>query len=232
MTSTAQVPALLPALPELMLAGGAMLLLMLGAYRGERSAPVVALGAIMLLIAGIGAIVWLPGGKIVTFGGSFILDDFARFLKILAFGGSAAAILMSQTYFEREKQNRFEYPILILLATAGMGMMISAGDLIALYLGLELMSLSLYVLAAGNRDSERSTEAGPEIFRPRRLVVGHAALWLLADLRLYRLGVVPGDRASRLAGRARPDVRSRLPVRGPLLQGLGGAVPHVDAGRL
>jgi NADH-quinone oxidoreductase subunit N len=164
MTSTAQLPALLPALPELVLAGGAMLLLMVGAYRGERSAPIVAFGAIMLLIAAIVAIVWLPGGKAVTFGGSFILDDFARFLKVLAFGGSAAAILMSQTYFTREKQNRFEYPILILLATSGMGMMISAGDLIALYLGLELMSLSLYVLAAGNRDSVRSTEAGLKYF--------------------------------------------------------------------
>ena len=164
MNSTAQIPALLPVLPELVLAGGALLLLMVGAYRGERSAPVVALGAIMLLIAAIGVIVWLPGGKAVTFGGSFILDDFARFLKILAFGGSAAAILMSQTYFAREKQNRFEYPVLILLATTGMGMMISAGDLIALYLGLELMSLSLYVLAAGNRDSVRSTEAGLKYF--------------------------------------------------------------------
>ncbi len=165
MTSTAQLPALLPALPEMILAGGAMVLLMLGAYRGERSSPVVALGAIMVLMAGMGAIAFfLPGGKTVTFGGSFILDDFARFLKLLAFGGSAVAILMSQTYFENEKQNRFEYPILVLLATAGMGMMISAGDLIALYLGLELMSLSLYVLAAGNRDSERSTEAGLKYF--------------------------------------------------------------------
>jgi NADH-quinone oxidoreductase subunit N len=164
MTSTAQLPALLPALPEMILAGGAMVLLMLGAYRGERSSPVVALGGIMILVAAMFAIVWLPGGKTVTFGGSFILDDFARFLKLLAFGGSAVAILMSQTYFENEKQNRFEYPILVLLATAGMGMMISAGDLIALYLGLELMSLSLYVLAAGNRDSERSTEAGLKYF--------------------------------------------------------------------
>lgn len=164
MNSTAQIPTLLPAMPELVLAGGAMLLLMFGAYRGERSTPVVALGAIMLLIAGILLIVWLPGGKTETFGGSFILDDFARFLKILAFGGSATAILMSQTYFEREKQNRFEYPVLVLLATVGMGMMISAGDLIALYLGLELMSLPLYVLAAANRDSERSTEAGLKYF--------------------------------------------------------------------
>jgi NADH-quinone oxidoreductase subunit N len=164
MPSTAQIPALLPALPELVLAGGALLLLMVGAYRGERSTPVVALGAIMLLIAGIVIVVWLPGGKTTTFGGSFILDDFARFLKVLAFGGSAAAILMSQNYLARENQNRFEYPVLILLSTTGMGMMISSGDLIALYLGLELMSLSLYVLAAGNRDSPRSNEAGLKYF--------------------------------------------------------------------
>src|SRR5581483_7095288 len=91
-------------------------------------------------------------------------DDFARFLKVLAFGGSAAAILMSQSYVTREKIRKFEYPILILLATSGMGMMISAGDLIALYLGLELMSLSLYVVAASNRDSEKSTEAGLKYF--------------------------------------------------------------------
>ena len=164
MASTAQLPALLPALPEMILAGGAMLLLMLGAYRGERSGPCRGTRRDHAADRRHGAIVWLPGGKVVTFGGSFVLDDFARFLKMLAFGGSAAAILMSQTYFEREKTNRFEYPILILLATTGMGMMISAGDLIALYLGLELMSLSLYVLAAGNRDSERSTEAGLKYF--------------------------------------------------------------------
>src|SRR5690349_10532734 len=164
MPSTAQLPALLPALPELVLCGGAMLLLMVGAYRGERSTPVIALGAMMLLIAGIAIIIWLPAGKLTTFGGSFVLDDFARFLKVLAFGGSAAAILMSQNYLAREKQNRFEYPVLILLSTTGMGMMISAGDLIALYLGLELMSLSLYVLAAGNRDSIRSNEAGLKYF--------------------------------------------------------------------
>jgi NADH-quinone oxidoreductase subunit N len=112
----------------------------------------------------VAVVVWLPGGKITTFGSSFIVDDFARFLKVLAFAGSAAAILMSQSYVTREKTRKFEYPVLILLATAGMGMMISAGDLIALYLGLELMSLSLYVVAASNRDSEKSTEAGLKYF--------------------------------------------------------------------
>lgn len=159
-----QLPSLLPVVPELVLAAGAMALLMLGAFRGERSAPLVDLGAILVLIAAATLVLWLPAGKLTTFGGGFVVDDFARFLKILAFGGSAAAILMSQTYFARAKTRKFEYPILILLATAGMGMMISAGDLIALYLGLELMSLALYVVAASERDNVRSTEAGLKYF--------------------------------------------------------------------
>ena len=124
MIASTQIPALLPALPEMVLAAGAMLLLMLGAYGGERAAPSVSAGAIVLLVAAAVIVVWLPGGKTVTFGGSFIVDDFARFLKVLAFGGSAAAILMSQTYLVTEKQQKFEYPILIMLATIGMGMMI------------------------------------------------------------------------------------------------------------
>ena len=105
----------------------------------------------------------LPAGKLVTFDGSFVVDGFARFLKILALLGSAAAILMSLDYAERERQQRFEYPVLILLSTLGMLMLISAADLIALYLGLELMSLPLYVVAASHRDSLRSTEAGLNI---------------------------------------------------------------------
>ena len=104
----------------------------------------------------------IPNGTI--FGTSFIVDDFARFMKILAYAGSAFAIVMSLDYLAAEKQQTFEYPILILLSTVGMGMLISAGDLIALYLGLELMSLALYVVAASNRDSVRSTEAGLKYF--------------------------------------------------------------------
>src|SRR4029077_2291687 len=90
-------------------------------------------------------------------------DQFARFLKVLALTGSAVAILMSFDYRNREP-HKFEYPILILLSTTGMLMLISASDLIALYLGLELMSLALYVVAAIDRDSVRSTEAGLKYF--------------------------------------------------------------------
>src|SRR5258708_29508995 len=116
-------------------------------------------------LVGVGAIlVWLPAGKSVVFTGSFVLDDFGRFLKLLALVGSAFAILMSFDYLKVEKQEKFEYPIVILLSVTGMFMLISAADLIALYLGLELMSLSLYVLAAINRASVRSTEAGLKYF--------------------------------------------------------------------
>jgi NADH-quinone oxidoreductase subunit N len=164
MTATAEIPNLWPVLPEIVLFTGAMILLMFGAWRGERAAIATYAGGIMLLMAAAAIVVWLPAGKIVTFNGSLVLDDFARFLKVLSFGGSAVALLMSLDYFRREKILRFEYPILVLLATAGMGVLVSAGDLIALYLGLELMSLSLYVIAAFNRDSARSTEAGLKYF--------------------------------------------------------------------
>ena len=145
-----------------------------------------------------GAIVLaLPAGKLVTFGGSFVVDDFARFLKILALIGSAAAIAMSIDYARRERQQRFEYSVLILLSTLGMLMLISAADLIALYLGLELMSLPLYVVAASHRDFAALDRGGPQIFRARRAVVGNAALRRLADLRLHRHGELCRHRAGR-----------------------------------
>jgi NADH-quinone oxidoreductase subunit N len=164
MTETVEVPALLPALPEIMLAVGAMVLLMVGAFRGEQATKGIEGTAILLLVLTGLIIFWLPAGTLVTFGGSFVVDGFARFLKLLALAGSAVAILMSSNYLAVEKQEKFEYSILILLSTTGMMMLISAADLIALYLGLELMSLALYVVAAINRDSERSTEAGLKYF--------------------------------------------------------------------
>jgi NADH-quinone oxidoreductase subunit N len=164
MNETFAFKELLPALPEIVLAVGAMALLMLGAFRGEHSARMINWLAILLLIAAGAIIVWLPEGRLVTFGGSFVLDQFARFLKLLALTGSATAILMSLDYFAVKQQEKFEYAILILLSTTGMLMLISAADLIALYLGLELMSLALYVVAAIERDSIRATEAGLKYF--------------------------------------------------------------------
>jgi NADH-quinone oxidoreductase subunit N len=160
----ADMPAYVPLLPEILLALGAMALLMLGVFRGNLAAELVDFAAIVLLVLVGVVLLILPAGKLVAFGGSFVVDDFARFLKILALIGSGAAIFMSIDYVQRERQQRFEYPVLILLSTLGMMMLISAADLIALYLGLELMSLPLYVLAASHRDHLRSTEAGLKYF--------------------------------------------------------------------
>ena len=155
---------LLPALPEIVLALGAMALLMVGAFRGERSLLAVNGIAFALLVIAAVIVYALPAGRIVAFNGSFVIDDFARVLKILTLIGSAVTIVLSLDYLKIEKIQTFEFPVLILLSTTGMLMLISAADLIALYLGLELMSLSLYVVAASNRDSQRSTEAGLKYF--------------------------------------------------------------------
>jgi NADH-quinone oxidoreductase subunit N len=155
---------LYPALPELLLAGGAMVLLMIGAYEGNRAtAPVLRYAVALLLLAGI-AIASMPDDRLVVFGGSFVVDGFAKFLKILTLIGSAGTLLMSGDFLDSPRRHKFEYPVLILLSTTGMLMLISAADLIALYLGLELMSLALYVVAAFDRDNLRSTEAGLKYF--------------------------------------------------------------------
>ncbi|MEM9277819.1 MAG: NADH-quinone oxidoreductase subunit NuoN [Pseudomonadota bacterium] len=148
---------------ELWLAVGAMVLLMFGVFAGERSSSHVTGLSIALLVA---AGVWLfaTGDRGEAMNGAFILDDFAWFMKLLTLLGSGLAVIMSVNYMKREGVTNFEYPVLIITATLGMMIMISANNLIALYLGLELQSLSLYVLASINRDSVRSTEAGLKYF--------------------------------------------------------------------
>ncbi|HEY4142740.1 MAG TPA: NADH-quinone oxidoreductase subunit NuoN [Pseudolabrys sp.] len=167
MINLAQLQSLMPVLPELVLAGGAMLLLMIGAFSAQtgRGAAIVngwCVG-LLVLVAWV-LIMYVPAGRIELFGGSFVVDDYARFLKILALIGSAGSLLLSFNYLDDIKQQKFEYGVLFLLSTLGMMMLISANDLIALYLGLELMSLPLYVVASSNRDSVRSTEAGLKYF--------------------------------------------------------------------
>src|SRR5271169_2482982 len=153
-----------PVLPEMVLAVGAMVLLMVGAYRGVRTTSLItALALGLLVIVGLLEL-WLPAGKLTTFAGSFIVDDFARFLKILTLIGSAATLILSTEFLSDPSRRIFEFSILVLLSTLGMMVLISAGDLIMLYLGLELMSLALYVVAASNRDNAKSTEAGLKYF--------------------------------------------------------------------
>ena len=164
MTQLRALQDLLPLLPELLLACGAMLMLMVGAAIGERSSAVVNGCCVIILALAAAALLWLPRGLHVMFGGSFLVDDYARFLKVLTLIGSGGALILSLDYLTFEKQQKFEYGALFLLATLGMLMLISASDLIALYLGLELMSLPLYVIAASNRENARSTEAGLKYF--------------------------------------------------------------------
>jgi NADH-quinone oxidoreductase subunit N len=161
-----QLANLLPVLPELLLAGGAMLMLMVGVsiYQSARSAYIVNAWCIAVLVMVAAVLVSIPPGRSVLFNGSFVVDDYARFLKLLAIIGSAGALTLSLDYLTVDRQQKFEYGVLFLLSTLGMMMLISANDLIALYLGLELMSLPLYVVAASNRDSVRSTEAGLKYF--------------------------------------------------------------------
>ncbi len=152
--------------PEIVLVCGAMALLMLGVFWPENDRTAEAIGWLAIGVLCLAA--WLvlsqPAGKNVLFDGSFVVDGFARFMKMLTFAASAVALFLSFDYMRETRSQKFEYPVLVLLATAGMGMMISAGDLIALYLGLELQSLALYVVAAIRRDDVRSSEAGLKYF--------------------------------------------------------------------
>src|SRR5437588_8285139 len=152
------------AFPEFLLATGALVLIMVGAIRGERSGWLVTELAVGLLALAIVATLLSSKASAELFDGAFIDDRFARFMKILALIGSLVTLIMSQDYLRRARLEQFEFPVLVILSTIGMQVLISANSLIALYLGLELMSLALYVVAAFNRDSMRSTEAGLKYF--------------------------------------------------------------------
>ena len=152
------------ALPEIVLALLAMALLMFGVFRKGDTADAVTIGALVALALAALLVIWGGDGKQLAFGGAFIVDTFGRVMKVLALFGSAVAIILSVHFMKRDGSERFEYPVLIMLATVGMMMMISANNLIALYMGLELQSLALYVVAAINRDSARASEAGLKYF--------------------------------------------------------------------
>src|SRR5919107_1647395 len=164
MSPALDIPAFGPALPEILLAAGALILVLYGAIRGERSGEGMNIIALALLAVAFVAVLMLPSERVETMGGSFVVDGFAKFMKALTLLASAGGIILSLDYMRREGIYRFEYPILIVLSTIGMMMVISANDLIALYLGLELLSLSSYVIAAFDRDNLRSTEAGLKYF--------------------------------------------------------------------
>ncbi|MFT7105814.1 MAG: NADH-quinone oxidoreductase subunit N [Yoonia sp.] len=152
-------------MPEIVLAVFAMAALMAAVYTTKDAlAPLLtwATSGLLVLLA-----IWIGvngQGTNIAFGGMFVDDGFARFAKIVILMSAAAVLLMSEGYMQQRGLLKFEYPILVALAVVGMMVMVSAGDLMALYMGLELQSLALYVVASLRRDSAKSTEAGLKYF--------------------------------------------------------------------
>ena len=221
-------------LPEVLLALYAMAALLGCVYAGKDALTGVVTWATAGVFVALAAYIGFAGeGANVAFGGMFIDDAFARFAKVVILLSAAGVLVMSQDYLARNQMGRFEYPILVALAVVGMMFMVSAGDLMTLYLGLELQSLALYVVAAMKRDDVKSTEAGLKYF-----VLGSLSSGLL----LYGASLVYGYAGTTVvrgypvhAGRRaayRSGDRSGVPDRGHGVQGVGGPVPHVDARRL
>ena len=167
----ADFPNLAPALPEIFLACSAMILLMLGVFQKDGAAEQgvrpfrleSGLSSLMLVLTLV-LVATVSGVSQSTFGGLFQVDPFIAFFKVLILVASVMALMMSRGFLEAERAARFEFPIIMLFAVVGMMMMISSGDFMSLYLGLEVQSLALYVMAAFQRDDSRATEAGLKYF--------------------------------------------------------------------
>jgi NADH-quinone oxidoreductase subunit N len=142
------------AYPELILAVGALILLVFGAF-APKAQRLVGWGGVLVLAAGAFQAATGPFGR--GFAGGIIADDASAFAQVAIFVASAIAIPLGQPWFERRGVHNFEFPVLIVLAALGMGMMVAAGDLISLYVGVELHSLALYVLAAMHRDNAKAS---------------------------------------------------------------------------
>ncbi len=171
MQQALNLATLTPLYPEIVIALGAMALLMAGAFRPAgavslkaRDGEIIGWAAILVLAVALYFVAAGPSWKVSLFEGAFINDGFARFMKVLILTGAAASLMLSFDYLKEHVPELFEYPVLLLLAVVGMMMMVSAGDLIALYLAIELQSLALYVMAAIRRDDVKSSEAGLKYF--------------------------------------------------------------------
>ncbi|RDE09218.1 NADH-quinone oxidoreductase subunit NuoN [Pelagibacterium lacus] len=162
-TEFAGFASLAPAYPEMLVAVGALVLLLIGVLARKEISTAVTGIAIGLMVVAAVLIVAQPNEGVI-FAGGFINDGFARFMKVLVITGSAFALILAVSNSADHGLNKFEYPVLVVLATLGMMMMVSANDLMSLYVGLELQSLALYVVAAFRRDSVKATEAGLKYF--------------------------------------------------------------------
>jgi NADH-quinone oxidoreductase subunit N len=155
--------SLAPAYPELLMAGGALVLLLLGVVLNKERSTLVSWLAVTLLVAA-GMLVVLNPTDGVIFNGLFVADSFAHYMKVLVLGGAALSLVLAHSNAVENGLHKYEYAVLAVLATLGMMVMVSANDLMSLYVGLELQSLSLYVMAAIKRDDSRASEAGLKYF--------------------------------------------------------------------
>ena len=177
-------------LPEILLSVFAMLGLLGAVYTAKDGLASSILWATVAVFIGLAAWIGMTGtGVNVAFGGMFVDDGFSRFAKVVILLSAASVLLMSEGYMRARGLLRFEYPMLVALSAVGMMMMVSAGDLMALYMGLELQSLALYVVASLRRDSVKSTEAGLKYF-----VLGALSSGLL----LYGASLVYGSAGTTL----------------------------------
>jgi NADH-quinone oxidoreductase subunit N len=170
-------------LPELILTIGAIVLMLVAAWRGDDATPAISVASVALLVAAGFATALPPTGFGIGFEGLYRADAFAAFVKVLIYGATAIAIIIAPRFFATGDRLRAEYPVLILFSTVGAGIMVSAADLITLYIGLELQALASYVLASFMRRDTRSAEAGLKYF-----VLGALASGIL----LYGMSLVYG----------------------------------------
>ncbi len=222
------------ALPEIVLSVCGLVILLFGVMqkKGTSALGCTVLTLVAFLVTAV-LVILAPAGT--GYRATFVNDGFARFMKILSLAGAAFALLMSLDYNVRQKVDRFEFPVLVLFSTVGTLVMASSGNLMTLYVGLELQSLAIYILCAFARDELTSAEAGLKYFVLGSLASGPAALRRVPGLRLCRHHGIwrPAHRADRWRRRARwPRDRHRVRVRGPCLQAVGRALPHVDSRRL
>ena len=179
-------------LPEVILAVSAMALLMLGTYGGGDKQAVLINWLVAGLLFVLGLWIMLDPSEGEAFNGAFIADGFAQYTKVLMLWSAAIILVLARDFLQKRELLKFEFPILIALSVVGMMIMVSAGDLMNLYMGLELQSLSLYVVAAFRRDSLKSTEAGLKYF-----VLGALSSGLL----LYGASMVYGYTGTTNLGR-------------------------------
>jgi NADH-quinone oxidoreductase subunit N len=155
--------SLAPAYPELLLAIGAVAVLLVAVFFKTDRSRLIA-GASIILLAAVLVVILTQPGDAVLFNGAFISDAFSRYMKALVVGASGLTLLISMSSAKENGIAKFEHSVLVLLATLGMMVMVSANDLMSLYIGLELQSLALYVVAAMKRDDSKATEAGMKYF--------------------------------------------------------------------